>query len=430
MRLLHVTTLRLSLLAAAVLTFWSALFYFALMDEVTDEVDDALEDYAENIILRSLRGEPLPTAWAGSNNEFFQRKVSADYAARTPHIRYADCKMYLPAKGEKEPARVLTYIYRNDKGEFVELTVATPHIDRADLRDAIAGWMMCLYLLLMLSIVGVNLWGVRRTMRPLKRLLEWLEHYRLGADTPPLPHTTKIDEFRRLGECVERTMQRGERIYEEQKMFVAHASHELQTPIAACRARVEMLLEEETLTEEQAVQLVNVSHTLERMARLNRSLLLLCRIENGQLDSDRQTDLYALLPQLLSDLQEVFAGRHITADVCLEGQFRVRADEGLATTLLANLLKNAFVHNVQEGRIVVRGNGNALVLANTGVETALPAGQIFRRFYHTSGSGGGTGLGLALAEAVCKRLDLHIGYTFHEGMHTFTLQRKAADNRP
>ena len=281
MRLLHVTTLRLSLLAAAVLTFWSALFYFALMDEVTDEVDDALEDYAENIILRSLRGEPLPTAWAGSNNEFFQRKVSADYAARTPHIRYADRKMYLPAKGEKEPARVLTYIYRNAKGEFVELTVATPHIDRADLRDAIAGWMMCLYLLLMLSIVGVNLWGVRRTMRPLKRLLEWLEHYRLGADTPPLPHTTKIDEFRRLGECVERTMQRGERIYEEQKMFVAHASHELQTPIAACRARVEMLLEEETLTEEQALQLVNVSHTLERMARLNRSLLLLCRIETA-----------------------------------------------------------------------------------------------------------------------------------------------------
>ena len=187
MRLLHVTTLRLSLLAAAVLTFWSALFYFALMDEVTDEVDDALEDYAENIILRSLRGEPLPTAWAGSNNEFFQRKVSADYAARTPHIRYADCKMYLPAKGEKEPARVLTYIYRNAKGEFVELTVATPHIDRADLRDAIAGWMMCLYLLLILSIVGVNLWGVRRTMRPLKRLLEWLEHYRLGAP-PAAPH--------------------------------------------------------------------------------------------------------------------------------------------------------------------------------------------------------------------------------------------------
>ncbi|MDD6732302.1 MAG: ATP-binding protein, partial [Bacteroidales bacterium] len=105
-------------------------------------------------------------------------------------------------------------------------------------------------------------------------------------------------------------------------------------------------------------------------------------------------------------------------------------DEGLATTLLANLLKNAFVHNVQEGRIVVRGNGNALVLANTGVETALPAGQIFRRFYHTSGSGGGTGLGLALAEAVCRRLNLHIGYTFHEGMHTFTLQRKAADDRP
>lgn len=71
MRLLHVVTFRLTLMATALLTFWSVLFYIAMMDEVNDEVDDSLEDYAEMIILRSLRGEALPRSANGTNNFYF-----------------------------------------------------------------------------------------------------------------------------------------------------------------------------------------------------------------------------------------------------------------------------------------------------------------------------------------------------------------------
>ena len=48
---------RLSGALIVILTIWAALFYFALMDEVNDEVDDALEDYSETIIIRHLAGE-------------------------------------------------------------------------------------------------------------------------------------------------------------------------------------------------------------------------------------------------------------------------------------------------------------------------------------------------------------------------------------
>lgn len=61
MKLLHVVTLRLSLLATVVLALWSVFFYMAVVKEVDDETDDQLEIYAEQILRRALAGEELPT---------------------------------------------------------------------------------------------------------------------------------------------------------------------------------------------------------------------------------------------------------------------------------------------------------------------------------------------------------------------------------
>ena len=124
MRLLHVVTFRLSLLAALLLTFWAVFFYFAMMEEINDEVDDSLENYAEMIITRSLRGEPLPQSANGTNNHYYQREVSVAYADTTPHVEYADRDIYLHAKDEVEPARVITYIYMRADGTYMELTLS------------------------------------------------------------------------------------------------------------------------------------------------------------------------------------------------------------------------------------------------------------------------------------------------------------------
>lgn len=50
------------------------------MDEVNDEVDDALEDYSEIIIIRALAGEELPSRNTASNNQYFLKEVTEEYA--------------------------------------------------------------------------------------------------------------------------------------------------------------------------------------------------------------------------------------------------------------------------------------------------------------------------------------------------------------
>ena len=68
MKLIYVVLIRLSIALLVVLTGWTVFFYFTMIDEINDEVDDALEDYSETIIIRALAGQPLPAMGDGTNN--------------------------------------------------------------------------------------------------------------------------------------------------------------------------------------------------------------------------------------------------------------------------------------------------------------------------------------------------------------------------
>ena len=60
-----------------VLSGWAFVFYWGMMEEVNDEVDDSWEDYLELIIMRSLAGKELPSNDSGSNNQYFLQEVDA-----------------------------------------------------------------------------------------------------------------------------------------------------------------------------------------------------------------------------------------------------------------------------------------------------------------------------------------------------------------
>ncbi|MBR3389771.1 MAG: HAMP domain-containing histidine kinase [Prevotella sp.] len=421
MRLLHVITLRLSLLATLIMFCWSVFFYYTIMNEVNDEVDDSLEDYAEMIIIRSVRNEALPTASSGSNNQFFLREITPQYAAQTPHVRYEDRDVFIEEKDEFEPARVLTYIFQNDDGKFFELEVSTPHIDKKDLRGAIFYWIVFLFLAILLCILLLNLWTIGHSMRPLRKLLRWLDRYRVGEDNRPLDNPTKIYEFRKLNEVVKESIERTEVAYEQQKMFIGNASHEMQTPLAICSSRLEMLLEDPSLTERQMEEIVKTRQTLEQLSRMNRSLLLLTKIDNGQFADVADVNFTESIQRLLPDYEMVYASKNIRLQTELQGDFIVRMDESLAQTLLSNLLKNAFVHNHEGGEITIKATADSLLFENTGAPESLNRDYIFERFYHSSDNRQSLGLGLAVVKAICQRYGLRIDYAFNNGKHAFTI---------
>ena len=188
-------------------------------------------------------------------------------------------------------------------------------------------------------MVGVNLLTVRHCMKPLKALLDWFDAYQIGRGGKPAALETNVTEFRKLDEAVRRSVERNERQYEQQKLFIANASHEMQTPLAVCTNRLEMLADSDNLTESQMADIIKTMRTLKSLAATNRSLLLLCKIDNGQFASREDVDMRRTTLKVLADLEEVYSYRRITVETRLTDGVSVSMDGQLAGILVSNLLK-------------------------------------------------------------------------------------------
>lgn len=422
MKLVYRIVLHMSWALSLLLAAWAVLFYFTLIDEINDEVDDSLENYAEVLVRRSLAGRELPQAFSGSNNGYFLHDVSAEYAGSRRHMVYSDEEIFIPEKDEEEPARVLRMIFRDGEGNYKELTVMTPTIEKDDLQEAILRWIVCLYLFLLLTILLINVLVLHRTLRPLYALLRWLDGYIVGGKNAPLTNDTNITEFRRLNEAASRYAERAESLFERQKQFIGNASHEMQTPLAVCRNRLEMLVDDgSALSEAQLGEILKVQRTLDYLVRLNRSLLLLSKIENGQFPEAEQVDLNALVRRTAEDMGEIYAGRGMRFVLHEEQRLAALMNPSLAASLVTNLLKNAFVHGDAGGEVDVTVAARELRVCNAGAQGPLDAEHIFERFYQGAKKEGSTGLGLSIVDAVCRLYGLRIGYAYINRCHCFTV---------
>ena len=422
MKLIYRILIRLSLALLAVLTVWTVFFYFTMIDEINDEVDDALEDYSETIIIRSLAGKELPSKNDGSNNSYSIRPITREEARQYPAIEYYDADIYIKEKEETEPARVLRTIFADKDDNYFLLEVSTPSFEKEDLREAVANWILFLYIVLLVTLLTVCIWVFYRSLRPLYALLNWLDSYLPGKQHGPVPNDTRIPEFRRLNEAAAQAVERSEQLFKQQKQFIGNASHELQTPLAVCNNRIEWLLDNTELTEEQMDELFKTKHTLNYIVRLNKSLLFLSRIDNGQFTDSRPVEINSIVKRLLDDYKEIFS--HYKAQISLEeqGLLKITMNETLAESLISNLLKNAFIHNKEKGHVRVTIQADSLTIANTGQTVPLDSEHIFERFYQGSKKKESTGLGLAIAEAICRQYGLHISYRYQGEEHIFLLQ--------
>lgn len=424
MKLISHVTLRLSVAVTLILSVWAVLFYMAMIDEINDEVDDSLEDYSETIIIRALSGEQLPSKDNGSNNQYYLVRVDGHYAMTHPSIEYADEMVYIEEKRETEPARILRTIFENEAGEYFQLVVMTPTIEKRDVIHSILIWTSLLYATLLVIIIVLNIYVFYRSMQPLYRLLDWFRHYRVGQKNEPLPNRNTITEFRTLYDAANLYAARNEQLFEQQKRFIGNASHELQTPLAICRNRLEMLMEDEDITERQLEELAKTHQTLEHITKLNKSLLLLSKIENEQFADVRPVCFNHIVRRYLDDYCEVYEYRDIAVSVREEARLTFVLNETLAVTLVTNLLKNAFVHNTDGGRLVITLTADTFCISNTGVRHPLDRTKIFERFYKGSKQEGSTGLGLSIVAGICKLSGLEVHYEYRDEMHHFSIRQQ------
>lgn len=423
MKLIYHIILRVVISITIILGVWAYIFYFTIVNEVQDETDDVLEDYSALIIQNFLAGEPIPTNTNGSNNTYYLKAISLD-SIDTAKGRegFANEDIFVSYKNENEPARVLRHIFRDRDDNYFEITVITPTIDQGDLIDAIWRTLLLLFALLLIGVLAINIIAIRGGLRPLNKFLKWLNKSDIESCKIPKIEQSKIKEIELLTTAIDGFARRGQQAFEQQKEFIGNAAHELQTPIAVCQNRLELLCESD-LNEEQIQDVLGCLDTLSRLSRLNRSLLLLSRIENGGFD-EHNVCVNDIVKENIAHLQDIYQELNIKLSVNDIGICNVIVNRDLASTLVVNLIKNAYTHNINMGVIYIEIDRDYISIKNSGNAEALNSAKIFNRFYQGSSKGGSFGLGLSIAQSICKLYGFNIDYCYIDKLHCFKIRFK------
>ena len=425
MKLLSYTYRKLALLLFLLMAVWGVLFYYAIIDEVVDETDDTLENYGE-ILMESALHDPSILETEGSLMSFYKFTPISEEEGRHYRQVFYDATVYIELEDEDEPVRVMCTAFRMPDGQYYELKLMVSTLERDDMVEAMLWYLGVLFLLFLIcTSIGIQL-VLKGVFRPLHRLLDWLHCIQPGKEVPPLDNPTKIREFRQLSDAALDMGNRSYKAYEEQKQFIENASHELQTPLAIVRGKVELLAESEGMTEQQMEQLDEIYATLGRAVKLNKSLLLLSRIENGQYTEMEDVSVDEILDELLPDLMDIYEHKQVRLIRKREEQpFIIRCNHSLAQILVSNLVKNSLLHNREGGELQVLTTPTSLVIKNTG-DVPLDGEKLFRRFYHgMDGKKDSTGLGLAIARSIALSSSLKLTYEWQDGMHTFRLVKES-----
>jgi signal transduction histidine kinase len=284
----------------------------------------------------------------------------------------------------------------------------------------VTGLTVLFFALLIVGLILVNRRISNRLWQPFYRSLAQIKGFDLDQQQPVEFEKTDIDEFRELNQSLHKLIAGNVAVYNQQKEFADNASHELQTPLAIIQSKLDLLLQSQSLTDEQYNIIEEANKALARVTRINKNLLLLTKIENSQFMEKERIDLSALLQNTLPVFASFAEDKQLTLQTDIQPGVMVEGNKILIEILLNNLVTNAIRYSPASDAIAIRLDKQNLSITNAGT-APLKQEQLFKRFSSISSQTPGTGLGLALVKQISNRYGWNIGYAFSNNLHTFTL---------
>lgn len=424
MKALYKVILGAGVFISIVICLWSVLFYITTMREIDDEIEDSLELYAFQIIQEKNEGKLDSVKYDGSNNSFIIEEITKEEASVMENMSFKDTNIFIAARNETEPCKRLIIPFYDINDNYYKLTIYTPTIEKIELKERILVLLFIIVIILITSVITIYLSVYKKTLNPLYILLNWHRDYQLGKNEQEFPECkSNIKEMQELFNAAKSSTQRAEEAYKQQKLFLGHASHEIQTPLAVSITQLESLLEDESLNEEQMNKIFTTISTLRKMTRMNKSLLMLSKIENDQFNNKELVNINAIIHEKIDLFKETFSQKQITIQINEKDSLEIEIDNILCDMLINNLLKNALIHNVQGGDVTIDINKDSIRFSNSGKHTALNEKMIFNYFYKESNEQNSSGLGLVLIKSICKKNNLSIDYQFIETKHSFFITK-------
>ncbi|MGC1239965.1 MAG: HAMP domain-containing sensor histidine kinase [Chryseosolibacter sp.] len=422
MRLLQVNIRGLLLYSVVLVLISIPVSLFSIQAILAEEVDESIAHQADQFLTHIKSFEYL--------DDLETDLKVLDKLSNNIHIRPADnnkfvnkdyqtTSLYDSIEHAVRPFRQMSS-HVLVKGKPYILTVQMSLVDNNDLVMAIGLVQITVSVLLVGGLLFLNRSLSKRLWKPFYKTLDQLKAYELDKSESIAIESSNINEFNDLNKTVSHLTERNRRVFLNQKEFIENASHEIQTPLAIFQSKLDTLMQSPNLSQMEADTIMDLESTAQRIARLNKNLLLLSKIDNEQFLQTEPVNVDEIIRSQIDSLAPMAAleSTKITAELAT---LTIYANKTLVEVLISNLLHNAIRYGAKKETIGVTLNDKRLSISNIGVARNMNIEQMTQRFSKESSDPNSSGLGLAIVKKICDSCGYKLEYSFSNSTHIFSV---------
>jgi len=397
----------------------SGLIFFRLLDNIFDHQLDKTLNEEKLIIEQSINySDSVPDF-----RSVFGHMIDITILD-TPHKKSEwihDTVIYDSLKGEFASLRHLFVENTSVKKQGYIINIYKPLRESENLIAEIVIAISLLFISLLFLLILVNYFISRRVWIPFYRTLNTLRQYEIHQGKPLRLTPSDIHEFEMLNNTLERMSEKIRQDYLNLKEFNENAAHELQTPLAIIKSKLELLIQNEELGEHQLQLISSVFEATSRMTKLNQGLLLMSKIDNNQFFQTERINLIPLIEKTLTHFSEIIEIRKISVTTDFTGPVFLIMNATLVEILITNLISNAVRHNVPSGSIHIKLDQEILTISNSGNPPGSDPQQLFERFRKSDHHSDSVGLGLSIVQKISQLYHMRVEYTYDNFIHSLKI---------
>lgn len=315
-----------------------------------------------------------------------------------------------------EPHRNLTRI-KEINNTFYRISITDVLIELDDMYEGVIGVLSRLFLFLSASVILGSILISRWLFQPFTQLLDRLSKFNLNDATGLKVPETSTREFRQLNSFLLKMTEKAQVDYSSLKEFTENASHEMQTPIAIAKGKLELMLETPELDEEQVGLIQGAYQAISRLSSIGNSLTLLSKIENLEFSATKSINFSELVENSIQYYQELAELKEIKLASDITPEVKLPIENSLGEIMVSNLIKNAIQHNNPNGWIKINLTPEYLSVKNSGSQPSVDPSRLFDRFRKGNQSGGSLGLGLSIVKKIAEASNWSVTYDYKEETH-------------
>ena len=419
MKLLAKTSLYYLFLIIPILIISGFICYYFITIEVKESNNELLTNRKSVIEKYLLKNDTVALNLIVKSGEAKIKRVTQSISEDAYPEIFTDTLILDEKENELANNRMVSSFFKvNNNNYQIKIWRSTLEFD--ELFDGIFYFLSFILFFLFLISMFINFWVSKTLWRPFYKTVSSLNSFRASDNKTPHFSKTSVVEFSDLNTSLSTMMGKMIIDYNSQKKFTENASHEIQTPLAVIKSKIDLLIQSQNLGENEMKLIITIDDACSKLARLNKSLLLLTKIENRQFNEIEKVSFGETINNSLLFFQEHIEDNRLEVIKNIEADFCIQMNPDLCLILVNNLIHNAIKYNNKDGKIEIFIEKDKITIANTGQDKPIDD-NLFERFQKNSTSSQSLGLGLSIAKEIIEMNGLLLNYNYTFNRHLFTI---------